>query len=173
MSWIEWLNANHGLISAVATTVIALFAIITAWLTKSLANENRLMRKFGTEPKVVAYLAPDSRQPHAVNFILANVGRGAAMKVKFTIEGDVKDFEAHDVSTELMNHSGARGTDVLPQGERIQSFFGMGPLLLTSPPLRCFNVCLTYENVHGKIHRDRQQLNVAQLGWIGWLERSH
>ena len=43
MSWIEWLNTNHGLISAVATAVIALFAIITAWLTKTLANENRLM----------------------------------------------------------------------------------------------------------------------------------
>ena len=54
MSWIEWLNGNHGLISAVATAVIALFAIFTAWLTKTLADENRLMRKAGTEPKVVA-----------------------------------------------------------------------------------------------------------------------
>ena len=56
MSWIEWLNSNHGLISAAATVVIAVFAIITAWLTKALANENRLMRKSGTEPKVVTYL---------------------------------------------------------------------------------------------------------------------
>ena len=50
MSWIEWLNSNHGLISAIATVVIAFFAIITAWLTKALANENRLMRKSDTEP---------------------------------------------------------------------------------------------------------------------------
>ena len=44
------MNSNDGLISAIATVVIAFFAIITAWLTKALANENRLMRKSDTEP---------------------------------------------------------------------------------------------------------------------------
>ena len=172
MSWIEWLNSNHGLISATATVVIALFAIFTAWLTKTLADENRLMRKAGTEPKVVAYLATDSQRPHAVNFVLANVGRGPAKNVEFTIEGDMTDFTAHDVSSSFTTHSGGRGTDMLPQGERIQSFFGIGPSLLAPPPLRCFTVSLTYEDLNGKTHENSHQLDVAQLGWIGWLERA-
>ena len=171
MSWIEWLNSNHGLISAVATVVIALFAIITAWLTKTLANENRLMRKSGSEPKVVTYLATDSQRPHAINFVLANVGRGPAKNVEFTIEGDMNDFSAHDVSSAFTNHSGGRGTDLLPQGERIQSFFGIGPSLLASPPLRCFTVHITYEDLSGKTNESSHELDVAQLDWISWLER--
>ena len=172
MSWIEWLNSNHGLISATATVVIALFAIVTAWLTKSLAYENRLMRKLGTEPKVVTYLTTDSQRPHAINFVLANVGRGPAQNVEFTIECDMNDFVAHNVSSAFVSYSGGRGTDLLPQGERIQSFFGVGPSLLASPPLRCFTVRLTYEDMDGKTHEISHQLDVAQLGWISWLERS-
>ena len=140
MSWIEWLNSNHSLISAVATVVIALFAIITAVLTKALANENRLMRQAGTKPEVVVYLATDTQRPHAINFVLANVGRGPARNVEFTLEGDMNDFAAHAVSSAFRNNSGGKGTDMLPQGERIQSFFGVGPALFgdpTTPLLPC------------------------------------
>ena len=169
MNWVEWLNSNHGLISATATVVIALFAIVTALLTRSLANENRLIRKSGTEPKVVTYLATDSQRPHVINFVLANVGRGPAMNVEFSIEGDKEDFRAHRVSSAFTSHSGGMGTDLLPQGERIQSFFGVGPSLLASPPLRCFTVRLTYENLEGKTHEANYQIDVVQLGWISWL----
>ena len=31
MSLVEWLNSNHALISAVATVVIAVAAIVTEW----------------------------------------------------------------------------------------------------------------------------------------------
>ncbi len=172
MCWIDWLNSNHGLVSAIATMVIASFAGITVWLTKSLADENRLMRKAGTEPKVVAYLATDSQRPHTINFVLANVGRGPARNVEFTIEGDMDDFVAHDVSSAFRSHSGGRGTDMLPQSERIQSFFGVGPALLKPPPLHCFKVSITYEDMNGKTHKDSYQLDVGQLGWISWLERA-
>ena len=173
MSFIEWLNSNHGLISAIATVVIASFAGITVWLTRTLAEENRLMRKAGTEPKVVAYLATDSRRPHAVNFVLANVGRGPASNVEFAIEGDMSDFAAHDVSSSFTSHAGGRGTDMLPQGECIQSFFGIGPALLSPPALRCFEVSITYEDLSGGTHKNSCQLDVGQLGWIGWLERAN
>ncbi len=173
MILIEWLNANHGLISAIATVVIASFAGITVWLTRALAEENRLMRKADTEPKVVAYLAADAQRPHAINFVLANVGRGPARNVEFTIEGDMGDFKSHDVSSSFTSHSGGRGTDMLPQGERIQSFFGSGPALLSPPALRCFDVSITYEDLSGRTHKNSCQLDVGQLGWIGWLGRAN
>ena len=171
MDWVEWLNSNHSFISATATVVIAVFAIITAWLTKTLANENRLLRKAGTVPEVVAYLATDSQRSHAINFVLANVGRGPAKNIEFTLEGDMDDFAAHQVSSAFRNNSGGRGTDMLPQSERIQSFFGVGPSLLSTPPLRCFSVSITYEDLNGVPHHKSYELDVTQLGWISWLER--
>ncbi len=169
MSWIEWLNSNHGLIAAVATVVIAFFASITAWLTKVLADENRIMRKAGTEPEVVVYLTTDPRFPHDIFFILANVGRGPAKNVEFTLQGDMNDFKAHQVTSSFTNNSGGKGAGVLPQGERIQSFFGMDLSLLATPQLRPFNVSLTYEDFNGKAHKTNQELDVAELGWIVWL----
>ena len=94
---LEWLNSNHDLISAVATVVIAVSVIITAFLTYALANENRLMRKSGTEPKVVAYLKLDPYRTYVVNFVLANVGQGPARDVEFTFQADESDFRDHDV----------------------------------------------------------------------------
>ena len=61
---------------------------------------------------------------------------------------------------------------MLPQSERIQSFFGVGPALLKPPPLHCFKVSITYEDMNGKTHKDSYQLDVGQLGWISWLERA-
>lgn len=170
-NWIEWLNSYHSLISAIATVVIAFFAIVTTALTKTLANENRLMRKAGTEPEVVAYLVTDPQRPHAINFVLANVGSGPAKNIEFTLDGDMNDFAAHQVSSSFRNNSGGKGTDMLPQGERIQSFFGIGPSLLSSPPLGFFSVSITYENINGQPLHKCCQLDVAQLGWISWLER--
>ena len=169
MSLVEWLNSNHALISAVATVVIAVSAIVTVWLTRTLANENRLMRKLGTQPEVVAYLATDSQRPRVVNFVLANVGRGPAKNVEFAIDADMTQFVAHEVSPVFLNNAGGKGTDMLPQGERIQSFFGVGPDLLANPPLRCFNVTITCEDLSGKRHEKIVQLDVTQLGWISWL----
>lgn len=171
MSWVEWLNSNHSLVSAVATVVIAFFAIITAILTTALANENRLMRKAGTKPEVVVYLAADPQRPPAINFVLANVGCGPAKNIEFALEGDMNDFTAHEVSTAFTNNAGGKGTDMLPQGERIQSFFGVGPLLLATPRLHCFSVSITYEDLNGETYNKCYELDVAQLGWISWLER--
>ena len=114
MSWIEWciewLNSNQGLIAAVATVVIAIFAIITAWLTKALADDNRLMRKAGTEPEVVVYLTTNPRYPQDIFFVLANVGRGPAKNVEFTLQGDMNDFETHQVTTHhLLTIQAVRG----------------------------------------------------------------
>ena len=173
MCIIEWLNSYFGVISSIATVVIAVFAVITACLTRSLANDNRLMRMAGTKPKVVIYLAAGSQREHAVNLVLANVGRGPARNVEFTIRGDSHDFETHGVSSVLVGPSNGMGVDFLPQGERIQSFFGWGPSLLGPPPLSCFSVSITFEDLNGRVHQANYQLDVEKLGWISWLKRSN
>ena len=169
MCWVEWLNENAGAITGAATAVIALFAIVTAFLTKTLADENRLLRKAETEPEVVVYLAPHPTIPHAIHFVLANIGRGPAKKVVFNVTAEVADLVAHDVSATFTTNVGGKGTNVLPQGERIETLFGMGPTLLNPLPLRPFNVTLTYENLSAKTYTSSQQVDVRDLGWISWL----
>ena len=85
MSIIEWLNGNHGAVTAIATLIIASSAIVSVWISKELAKENRLLRKASTEPEVAAFLKADSRRNHARNLVLANVGQGPAKNVMFTI----------------------------------------------------------------------------------------
>ena len=135
--------------------------IITAFLTKALANENRLMRKSGTEPKVVAYLKLDPYRTYVVNFVLANVGQGPARDVEFTFQADESDFRDHDVK--IGNHSDRTVTSMLPQGERIEMLFGGSLSLLKDPKLRPFKVSVTFQDLNGKNDNKEFVLDVAQF----------
>ena len=91
MSWIEWLNSNHGLISAIATVVIAFFAIITAWLTKALANENRLMRKSDTEPLLSWHQRTGALVPLLFYVHSVEIGYGYLAALSWIFLGNVLD----------------------------------------------------------------------------------
>ena len=142
---IDLLNANAGLVTAVATATIAVSAVFTVWLTRNLTKENRLLREAGTEPKVVAYLKLDPYRVNVVNFVLANVGQGPAKDVEFTFQADEGDFENHDV--QIGNSSDRTLTTMLPQGERIETFFGAGLLLMTEPKLQPFTVSVRFQDL--------------------------
>ena len=83
--------ANPGAVTAAATVVIAFSAVFTAIVARMLARENRLLRKAGTEPKVVAYLTIPPLYRIFWNFVLANVGQGPARNVSFKFDAD-EDF---------------------------------------------------------------------------------
>ena len=57
------LKANAGVVVAMATVAIAIMAYLTWRVTRKLAQENRLLRKAETEPKVIAYLAVHPQYP--------------------------------------------------------------------------------------------------------------
>ena len=158
---VDWLNANAGSVTAAATAVIAVSAGVTAWLTRNLAKENRLLRQAGTEPRVVAYLKLDPYRANVVIFVLANVGHGPARNVEFTFQADESDFENHDV--QVGNSSDRTLATMLPQGERIEAFFGIGGALLKEPRLRPFNVSVTFQNLSGRDFSDEYSLDVSQF----------
>ena len=90
--------ANPGAVTAVATVVIAFSAVFTAIVTRMLARENRLLRKAGTEPKVVAYLTPElGRHVPLINLNVANIGQGPAQNVVYSIDAEENDFEEYNV----------------------------------------------------------------------------
>ena len=164
---VDWLNANTGSVTAIATAIIAASTVITAWLTRNLAKENRLLRKAGTEPKVVAYLKLDPYRANVVNFVVANVGQGPARDVEFTLQADEGDFEDHDV--QIRNDSDRTVTAMLPQGERIETFFGIGSPLMKEPRLRPFTVSVRFQDLNGNDDGAEYALDVAQFSGLGVL----
>ena len=157
MCIIAFLNENHGAVTAIATLIIAGSAIISVLISKELAKENRLLRKASTEPEVAAFLKPDSRRNRAINLVVANVGQGPAKNIMFTIRASRADFENHEVSSLLPTDAAVKAASFLPQGESIESFFGMSPLLLKQPPLQPFEVVVTYEGPTGHSRWGRLQ----------------
>ncbi|MDE0711439.1 MAG: hypothetical protein OXH60_04805 [Rhodospirillales bacterium] len=87
-SILEWVATGHGIVTAVATVVVAVAAAITAWATYSLVRENKLFRKVGEDPKVIAYLTGDPKHVSLLNLVLENVGRGPARNIEFGFDFD-------------------------------------------------------------------------------------
>ena len=178
MTWIDWLNSNPTLIIAIASTVtaaatflIAVSAITTAWLTRQLANENRLVRQATSMPKVVAYFASDPRDRRFINFVLENVGLGPAQDVSFSLDADVDDLKAHHVATGFTRTTSNTGADLIPPGGHIHSLFGHDIELLGEHPLETFSVHLNYKDLQGRRYQNTSEMDVTHFNWISWIDR--
>jgi len=55
---------------------VTVTTIVYAWLTGILAAETRVLRRVGTEPDVVAYLAPHPVHLVVINIVIAMLDRG-------------------------------------------------------------------------------------------------
>lgn len=131
----------------------------------SLQNDNRKLRKAGTEPNVSAYLTLHPDGNGAINFVLINVGQGAARNISFNLDYDTVDFENHKVM--LRNEVMRAPMSLLPSGEKISALFGIGHELAGSCAdkkfLNPFTINITYEDIYGKRYTNRQILDVSQF----------
>ncbi len=158
---LDFLTENQPALTVIATLFIALSALVTAVATKTLASENKLLRKAETEPKVVAYLVIHPLYWTYFNFVIANVGRGPARNVSFKFIADEEDFETHHVA--LRNSTDREVMSFLPQGESIRVSFGSSIDLYKEPRLKPFEVVVEYDDMSGKRHCERCQLDVSQF----------
>ena len=173
-SFFGFLSPYLEIVTAFSTLSIALFAIVTAFLTWRLASENRLLRKAGTEPRVVAYLKPDlgSYVP-LVDLVLANVGNGPAQNVDYRIDGEEKKFRDYD--TKFLPHDARYRFSFLPQGESIRMVLGGYELFgcdangnkSAIPPFPAFEITVRYENMIGKVYDDTFSLDVSDFSSMG------
>ncbi len=170
----DWLNANSGAISAIATLTIAasaiitvILTIITVFLTKNLANENRLLRLAGVTPRVVAYLKSDPQKFRTINLVFANVGQGPATDVRFNFQYDEADFERR--RPQIMGRSNGLIAATLPQGERIGTFFSTSIVLLAEPEIKPFKVIVQFCDINGNPNTEESELDVAQFKEISRL----
>lgn len=163
---IQLINQASPAITAIATAAIAVLTFI-------LASENRRLRKAGTEPHVVAYLAPHPDGHGGVNFILANVGQGPAKNVKFTLIHDEADFRSH--SALLYNEYGRAPLTLLPQGERIASLLGVGYVLFggsegqSNTILKPFDVKIDYSDVSGRSMTSIHKIDISQFSGLAGI----
>ena len=165
----NYTNAAQGTITALASVVVALMAVVTGVLTAGLIRENRLLRKAGSEPRVVAYLTTHPRHTTMVNLALANIGHGAARNIRFRFDASDEDFRSHNVR--LSNKAERTPIGTLPQGEKIEAFFGAGHHLFKQPRLQPFDVHVDYENMAGKPQRSTYRLDVSQFDGLVTLGR--
>ncbi|MDC7786682.1 hypothetical protein PQJ75_25385 [Rhodoplanes sp. TEM] len=148
------------IVSAVATVAVAATTIVYAVFTRQLVLENQLLRKASSQPTVVVYALPDKDVLQAINFIVANVGLGAARNISVVVKADPEDLTKHGVY--LFKNWGKRPISVLPQGEQISAFMG-GLELFEDPPLQAFDVDVSYQDLSGGVYEEAFNINVKDL----------
>jgi hypothetical protein len=161
MVW-DFLKTTEGasLITALSSVVLTVTTVVYAWLTAILAKENRLLRKAGTEPQIVAYLSIHPQISGPLNFTLANVGQGPAFDVLFrVVSGGDEEFRKRQIRLAQLSVP----LTVIPQGERYQTLFGLGWDLLAPPRLPPFVVEVTYRDLKKRGHSERYTIDVAQF----------
>ena len=150
-----------GSVSAAATVVIAASAGITAWLTHSLVKENKLLRKIGQEPKIIAFLKIDERAWGCFDFVLMNIGRGPARNIEYQFDFDERFYANGRVSQGFTFDRKPFG--ILPQDERVSMFFGSGAGLLGEDGLPAFRAKVKWQNLAGIKYEEEYEIDVRQF----------
>ena len=131
-----------------ATVVIAHSALASLGVTWRLSEDNRALRKAGTEPEVVAYLDLDRTAPSLINLVLEYVGQGPACDVEFFVDAEPEDFSERGVR--FVTARSNQSVGLLPQGQRIDRMLAPGwDLMSEVNPLPPFRVELSYANLRG------------------------
>ena len=155
------------IVMAVAAGLSVVLTGVSAWLTWRLSQDNRALRRAGTEPEVVAYLGVERSSAYLVYLVLENVGQGPACDVEYFVDADPQDFASHNVA-KVTARTQRKVTSLLPQGGKSQRFMGGSTTLLGSDPterLRPFSVTVTYSNLRGtEAEPTEYPLDIAELG---------
>jgi hypothetical protein len=156
-----WVIVHKDHVTLLAAAVSAFAAVVVMFLTRALAADNRMLRKAGTEPEVVAYLLPDERHIHILNLIVANVGRGVARNVELEFGGDLEELRNSGVGM-LTKHKRLI-LPWLPQDERFAQIFGNSLDFFNGQPLPEFTITAHFENSKGEKKATVSRISIADF----------
>jgi hypothetical protein len=169
---LAWLSANASVVSGLASAVSAFAALVimcatlaTVALNRRLAKENRTLRKAEKDPQVVAYATINPRVYAAIDFVIANIGKGPAREISYRIVFGGEDLKAKGVR---MLPSDVKYA-FLPAGEQLSTWMGMGWELLAEPRIGLFEIELAYENLAGEKRTGRFKIDLGQFDGMGRL----
>ena len=166
--------ATVGLIAVtvgllLATRNMARSSKETSEATKLLADENQKLRKDAKSPQILAKLKPMADAGDFIQLVLNNMGQGAAVNVKFRLEGDEEDFKSHEMTSV---RRGLSPINFMSQGESEIYELGPGRTLFADPPMKPFSVVINYEDVDGQSYEKRIVLDVKQFDGLAWAGAS-
>ncbi len=162
--------ATVGLIAVtvgllLATRNMARSSKETSEARKLLADENQKLRKDAKSPQILAKLKPMADAGDFIQLVLNNMGQGAALNVKFRLEGDEEDFKSHEMTSV---RRGLSPINFMSQGESEIYELGPGRTLFADPPMKPFSVVINYEDVDGQSYEKRIVLDVQQFDGLAW-----
>lgn len=137
----------------IATILSGFSTVAIAILTVFLWRENRLLRKAGSEPNVVAYFEPHPDGTGGLNISIANVGTGPARNVYFQFLGEEDHFSRYNLILDCTTKRGP--ITLIPQGEKISILFAVGFQLFkpkdseSKEPMPPFSVRLEWTSLNG------------------------
>jgi len=165
-----------------ATVLSGFSTLVIAVLTVFLWRENRLLRKAGSDPKLVAYYEPHPDGTGGLNIAIANVGKGPAKDVYFQFQGNAEDFSKYDLALDCSRRRGPIAT--IPQDGKISVFFAVGYQLFSprcggeidsEKPIDPFYIRLEWKGLSGlKRYSDRFLLDVQPYSDLpGFINKPH
>lgn len=111
---IDW-AATGAMIGGLSTAVVAILTLV-------LVRENRLLRRAGNSPVVVAHFEPHPEGNGVVKLAFSNVGTGPALDVTYSFEQ--QHFENYRL---IFRHEKERPPlTMIGQGEKFSFIFAMG-----------------------------------------------
>lgn len=160
----------------IATVLSGFSTLAIAFLTILLWNENRLLRKAGSNPKVVAHFEIHPEGTGAINLALSNIGTGPALDISFDIEVNKEDFGKHLI---LLDTARQRAPmTLIAQGEKVSFLFGVSFNLFKTTageesPLKPFNITVRWKSVGSKkLVCEKYTLDISQYaGLPGMLSK--
>ncbi|MBO1021626.1 hypothetical protein IPV08_16825 [Methylobacterium sp. SD274] len=176
--WIILFSENSNALSAIGSIASALAAIaalvvaaVTMWINKRLLDENKILRKAGTEPEVVAFLMPNDDNVNVINFVVANLGSGPAFDIIVTTNIDPATLKVKEAFFKL--GFGTVPISVLPQGDRLTTLFAQGFEILSEPILPPFEVSISYRNIDNEIFKRKTTVDARQYSYVTRLRNSN
>lgn len=184
----DWLTVLFQKVSSLSTwidlaTVLSGFStLVIAVLTLFLWRENRLLRKAGSDPRLIAYYEPHPDGTGGLNIAITNVGKGPAKDVYFQFEGDSENFAKYDLVLDCSDRRGPIAT--IPQDGKISIFFAVGYQLFSpkdeaksnaKKPIDPFHIRLEWRSMgSSKKHTDHFLLDVKPYASLpGFINKPH
>ncbi len=149
------------LLSTAPSIATVAIAVVSAILALIALGEHRRMRQAGTDPVLIAHLGQSIDQPMLVTFNISNVGAGAAMNIRLSVEKPLIEFDIGSVITDIFSpHHTIR---VILQNNSISYNFGAGHRLVGENQFPPFQVLLEYEDIEGSKYSSSHEIDTREL----------
>ena len=144
---------------------ILLLTAALVYFTRSHVRESKESRRAAIKPCIKVELQLYRGAVSHFFTIINNVGKGVALNVEVSLEGDEEDFKAHRMSSVMETASPIES--ILPGAGGIKTYIlgNVGDFYPTSgqPPLKLFVVKTKYQDIDGNSYEGTDQIDVSRL----------